>query len=203
MHKKGSRDQCENYRDIAVTSTGSRIYGKILKTKIEQEYMDMEAEEQAGFRAGRSTVDHLYCVTQIIETKAAFDQEIHLLYVDLQKAYDNDQIVIAQDHEDLTYMARKLIEEYRKWGLEVNVKKTERMNIGGPVQNIILENNKIIKYGNEYKYLGMKITQDGTQDKAMIERNSQGRKAISMINGILCDPHISKANKHRIYNSKM
>ena len=51
--------------------------------------MDMEAEEQAGFRTGKSTVDHLYCVTQIIEKKAAFDQEIHLLYVDLQKTHDS------------------------------------------------------------------------------------------------------------------
>ena len=77
IHKKGSRDQCENYRGIAVTSTGSKIYGKILKDKIEQEYMDMEAEEQVGFRAGRWAVDHLYCVTQITEKKAPFDQEIH------------------------------------------------------------------------------------------------------------------------------
>ena len=99
--------------------------------------------------------------------------------------FAGDQIVIAQDHEDLTYMARKLIEKYRKWGLEVNVKKTECMSIGGSAQNIALENNKIIKHCKEYKYLGMKITQDGTQDKAIKERNSQGRKAISMINGIL------------------
>ncbi|XP_063920769.1 uncharacterized protein LOC135135606 [Zophobas morio] len=73
IHKKGSRDQSENYTGIAITSTGIRIYGKILKDKIELEYMDVEAEEQAGFRAGRSTVDHLYCVTQIIEKKLAFD----------------------------------------------------------------------------------------------------------------------------------
>ena len=38
----------------------------------------MEAEEQVGFRAGRWAVDHLYCVTQITEKKAPFDQEIHL-----------------------------------------------------------------------------------------------------------------------------
>lgn len=40
----------------------------------------MEAEEKAGFRA-RSTIDHLFTLTQIIEKK--FDiskQEIHIRY---------------------------------------------------------------------------------------------------------------------------
>ncbi|KAF2900294.1 hypothetical protein ILUMI_05894 [Ignelater luminosus] len=46
----------------------------------------MEAEEQAGFRAGRSTVGHLFCITRIIEKIVAVNQEIHLLYVDSRKA---------------------------------------------------------------------------------------------------------------------
>ncbi|XP_030759058.1 endoplasmic reticulum aminopeptidase 1-like [Sitophilus oryzae] len=65
-----------------------RVYGKLVKKRIEEEYRDMEAEEQAGFRAGRSTVDHLFTLTQIIEKKMARNQEIHLLYIDLKKAYD-------------------------------------------------------------------------------------------------------------------
>lgn len=296
IHKKGRKDQCENYRGIAVTSTISRIYGKIIKNKIENEYKDFEAEEQAGFRAGRSTIDHLYCVTQVIEKKNAVNQEIHLLYVDLQKAYDSvplnklwtileqtninnglikavkklytnsttkirvgktitegfnitkglkqgccisptlfkiyleqalkiwkrkcngmgiplndnttlftlcfadDQIVIAQDHEDLSYMTRKLIEEYTKWGLEVNVTKTECMCIGGTPQNIALEDGGEIKHCEEYKYLGLKITRNGTLDTAIKDRNTQGRKAIAMMNGILWDQTISKTNKQLIYN---
>ncbi|KAL3275471.1 hypothetical protein HHI36_020231 [Cryptolaemus montrouzieri] len=77
IYKKGSRSTCDNYRGIAFTSSISKIYGKILKIRIEKEYEDMEAEEQAGFRAGRSTVDHLFCITQMIEKKIAVDQELH------------------------------------------------------------------------------------------------------------------------------
>ncbi|XP_030751029.1 uncharacterized protein LOC115878622 [Sitophilus oryzae] len=63
IYKKGDRTKCENYRGISVTATVSRIYGKILRNRIENEYQEIEAEEQAGFRAGRSTVDHLFTVT--------------------------------------------------------------------------------------------------------------------------------------------
>jgi hypothetical protein len=45
--------------------------------------------------------------------------------------FADNHVVIGQDYGDLKYMTRKLIEEYRKWGLEVNIKKTEYMCIGG------------------------------------------------------------------------
>lgn len=38
--------------------------------------------------------------------------------------FADDQIVMAQDKEDLEYMTRKLIKEYEKWGLELNKKRT-------------------------------------------------------------------------------
>lgn len=46
IHKKRSMDVCDNYRGIAVLVTVSRICGKLVKGKIEDEYCDMEAEEQ-------------------------------------------------------------------------------------------------------------------------------------------------------------
>lgn len=296
IFKKGDRSECDNYRGIAVTSTISRLYGKVIKTRIENEYLQMEAEEQAGFRAGRSTIDHIFSITQVIEKKIEFNQELHLLFVDLKKAYDNvplaklwqalettninvelikavkelykqsqtrikmgdkltqgfatskglkqgcclsptlfkiylehalkewkkkcknmglplndnvlytlcfadDQILVAQDYEDMNYMTRKLIEEYTKWGLEINLNKTEYMCIGGQQQNLHLENGQHIKQCEKYKYLGITLTNNGSLDDAIRERNTQGRKAITLLNGILWDKNISRENKIRIYNT--
>ena len=50
IYKKGRKDICTNYRCIAVSDTLSRLYGKILKTLIEDEFSPHEIEEQAGFR---------------------------------------------------------------------------------------------------------------------------------------------------------
>ena len=37
--------------------------------------------------------------------------------------FADDQLLIAQDYEDLEYMRRKLIDEYELWGLKLNIKK--------------------------------------------------------------------------------
>ena len=56
----------------------SRLYGKIVKYFLEQEFSHIETEEQAGFRAGRSTIDHEFCLKQLIEKKMSADQPLHL-----------------------------------------------------------------------------------------------------------------------------
>ena len=35
----------------------------------------------------------------------------------------DDQILIAQDYKDLSYMTRKLFKEYKKWGLQNKCRK--------------------------------------------------------------------------------
>jgi len=35
----------------------------------------------------------------------------------------DEQLLIAQDYEDLEYMTKKLIDKYELWGLKLNIKK--------------------------------------------------------------------------------
>jgi hypothetical protein len=37
--------------------------------------------------------------------------------------FADDQVLLAQDHDDMEYMARKLKEKYEKWGLAINLEK--------------------------------------------------------------------------------
>lgn len=67
-------------------SSISRIYGKVLKIRVEREYADQEVEEQAGFRTGISTIDHIFCVTQLLDKMSTVNKEVHLLFVNLKKA---------------------------------------------------------------------------------------------------------------------
>ncbi|XP_072379975.1 uncharacterized protein [Diabrotica undecimpunctata] len=67
IHKKGNKLDSSNYRGISVTSTLSRVYGRILRNLIEIEYREQEEEEQACFRAGRTCTDNVFCLKQLIE----------------------------------------------------------------------------------------------------------------------------------------
>ena len=53
---------------------------------MEQEFFQIETEEKAGFRAGRSAIDHIFCLRQLIGIKMAVNGPLHLLFVDLEKA---------------------------------------------------------------------------------------------------------------------
>ena len=44
--------------------------------------------------------------------------------------FADDQVLLAQDHDDMEYMARKLKEEYEKWGLAINLEKTKYVCMG-------------------------------------------------------------------------
>jgi len=38
-------------------------------------------------------------------------------------SFADDHVLLAQEHDDMEYMARKLKEEYEKWGLTINLEK--------------------------------------------------------------------------------
>jgi hypothetical protein len=67
----------------------SILYGKIIKYFLEQEFSHIQTEEQTGFRAGRSTIEHEFFLKQLIEKKMSLDQPIQLLFVDLGKTHDS------------------------------------------------------------------------------------------------------------------
>jgi len=59
--------------ELTVLYIFSRLYGKIIEHFLEQEFSHIETKEQAGFRSGRSTFDHILCLRQLIEKKMAVD----------------------------------------------------------------------------------------------------------------------------------
>ena len=63
-----------------------RLYGRIIKQRIEGEFK--EIEEQSGFRMGRSCMDNTFTLQQILEKCAVRNLSTHLIFIDLEKAYD-------------------------------------------------------------------------------------------------------------------
>ena len=55
LPKKGNLQQCQNYRTISRISHPSKVMLKIILNRLKPHAKKIIAEEQVGFRAGRST----------------------------------------------------------------------------------------------------------------------------------------------------
>lgn len=64
--QEGSKNDPKNYRGITVTPTRRKIYSKLQSTLTEEYIKHKQAEEQSGFRTGRSTID-LYTLKIVLE----------------------------------------------------------------------------------------------------------------------------------------
>jgi len=84
--------------------------------------------------------------------------------------FADDQLLTAQDYEDLEYMTRKLIDEYELWGLKLNVKKTKYMAIGDTSRDLLEDGKGIKSHVNDYTCLGVRITKDGNHEPEINDR---------------------------------
>ena len=57
LPKKGNLQLCQNYRTISLISPPSKVMLKIILNRLQPQAKEIIAEEQAGFRAGRSTTE--------------------------------------------------------------------------------------------------------------------------------------------------
>jgi hypothetical protein len=98
-------------------------------------------------------------------------------------------------------MTRKLIDEYDLWGLKLIIKKTEYMAIRDTSRDLQLDDgNGIISHVHEYTYLGVRITEDGSDDLDCNEKINKGRTAITKLNSILWEHVVTPKPKPHIYH---
>lgn len=64
-----------------------KILAKVINKKLEANLH--EIEEQCGFTAGRSCVDHIFTLRKLLEEHRDIGKRICLVFIDLEKAYDS------------------------------------------------------------------------------------------------------------------
>ena len=77
-----------NYRGITLLSVVGKLYTIVLKNRLEEwcESKGILAEEQAGFRKARSTIDHIFTLHEMIMCRRPL--KTYCCFIDVQKAYD-------------------------------------------------------------------------------------------------------------------
>ena len=79
-----------NYRGLTLASAIYKLYCGILNTRLSTwaEAEGLLVDEQNAFRKGRSTIDHLSTLTNIIEHRKSKGLSTFATFIDFKKAYD-------------------------------------------------------------------------------------------------------------------
>ena len=86
--KRGDLSQCTNWRGITLMSVPAKILSRVLVKRISAGVDTILRDEQAGFRKGRGTNEHIHTLRNIIEQANEWNSNLYTCFIDYEKAFD-------------------------------------------------------------------------------------------------------------------
>ena len=89
--KKGDIDDPDNYRGITLVSCLSKLFTAVLNARLTKFLNDNSIilENQAGFRDGYSTADHIFTLKSIIDLYLSQGHRLFCAFMEYRKAFDS------------------------------------------------------------------------------------------------------------------
>ncbi|KAE9415931.1 hypothetical protein Angca_004400, partial [Angiostrongylus cantonensis] len=92
LFKKGDLCDFSNYRTICLLSIVYKLFSRVILNRFDRTLDEGQPCEQAGFRKGFSTMDHIHTLTRLIEVSREYKRPLCLTFIDLEKAFDSIEI---------------------------------------------------------------------------------------------------------------
>ena len=88
LPKKGRLDDCNNWRGVTLLSITGKVFCRVLLQRIQNEIDLRLREEQAGFRLGRSGMEQILTLRNILEQSIEMQTPLAMHFIDFRKAFD-------------------------------------------------------------------------------------------------------------------
>ncbi|KAE9420541.1 hypothetical protein Angca_003030, partial [Angiostrongylus cantonensis] len=92
LFKKGDLHDIGNFGPICLLSVVYKLFTRVILNRIDRTLDEGQRCEQAGFRKGFSTMDHIHTLTRLIEVSREYKRPLCLTFIDLEKAFDSIEI---------------------------------------------------------------------------------------------------------------
>ena len=89
IYKKGDKLECKNYRGITLLNIAYKIFSIVLFKRLEFYTSNIIGRYQCGFQKGKSTIDQLHTIRQILEKTKEYNIDTYHLFIDFKAAYDS------------------------------------------------------------------------------------------------------------------
>ena len=83
---KGDVLECNNYIGIKLMSHTMKLWERMIEARLSE--ITKIADNQFGFRPGKSTTEPIFALRMLQEKYRKKNKELHMVFVDLEKAYD-------------------------------------------------------------------------------------------------------------------
>ncbi|XP_047533375.1 uncharacterized protein LOC125068313 [Vanessa atalanta] len=92
---------------------GTPLFSRVVTHRLARRLDEFQPPEQAGFRSGYSTVDHIHIVRQIVQKTEEYNQPLCMAFVDYEKAFDSIETWAVLDSLQRCHIDWRYIEVLR------------------------------------------------------------------------------------------
>ena len=89
IHKSGDTMQPKNYRPISIIPMLYKLFSKLMYKRLYPILDAAQCRDQAGFRNGYSTVDHMFVFSMLQQKSEEFNLNTWIAAIDFKKAFDS------------------------------------------------------------------------------------------------------------------
>jgi len=147
--------------------TTYKILSNTLLSRLIPYAKEIIGDHQCGFRCNKSTIDHIFCIRQILEKKWEYNEEVHQLFIDFKKSYGSlRREVLYRTHIEFG-IPRKLVRLIKMSLTETysRVRVGENVSDRFPIRNGLKQGDAVspllFNFALEYTIRRVQVNQDG------------------------------------------